>query len=103
MYGRPRFAEVIVRQKFVEVFLLVSFLQLKIPCQLYFSKQRLYRGKHRHKNPSGDLPGGPVVKNLPSKTGDMGCIPGQGTKIPHAMGQLTYALLLIPHPGAHAQ
>ena len=74
-----------------------------MPCQLYFSKQRLYRGKHRHKNPSGDLPGGPVVKNLPSKTGDMGCIPGQGTKIPHAMGQLTHALLLIPHPGAHAQ
>ena len=30
--------------------------------------------------------GGPVVKNLPSKAGDT--IPGQGTKIPHAMGQL---------------
>ena len=32
----------------------------------------------------GDFPGGPVVKNLPSKAGDTGSIPGQGTKIPHA-------------------
>ena len=30
---------------------------------------------------SGDFPGGPVVKNLPSDAGDMGWIPGQGTKI----------------------
>ena len=32
-----------------------------------------------------DFPGGPVVKNLPSNAGDAGSIPGQGTKIPHAM------------------
>ena len=32
-----------------------------------------------------DFPGGPVVKNLPCNTGNMGSIPGQGTKIPHAM------------------
>ena len=32
----------------------------------------------------GDLPGGPVVKNLPPKAGDAGSIPDQGTKIPHA-------------------
>jgi len=32
--------------------------------------------------------GGPVVKNLPWKAGDLGLIPGWGTKIPHAMGQL---------------
>ena len=31
-----------------------------------------------------DLPGGPMVKNPPSNTGDVGSIPGQGTKIPHA-------------------
>ena len=31
--------------------------------------------------------GGPVVKNLPTNAGD--AIPGQGTKIPHAMGQLS--------------
>ena len=32
----------------------------------------------------GDFPGGPVVKNLPSNTGDMSLIPNRGTKIPHA-------------------
>ena len=36
----------------------------------------------------GDFPGSPVVKNLPSNTGDSGSIPGRGTKIPHAAGQL---------------
>ena len=35
----------------------------------------------------GDFPGGPAVKNLPSNTGDTGSIPGQGTKIPHTVGQ----------------
>ena len=35
-----------------------------------------------------DFPGGPVVKNPPSNEGDVGSIPGQGTKIPHAAGQL---------------
>ena len=37
---------------------------------------------------SGDFPGGPVVKNLPSNAGDAGSIPGQGTEIPHTAGQL---------------
>ena len=36
-----------------------------------------------------DLPGGPVVKNPPSNAGDVGSIPGRGTKIPHAVGQLS--------------
>ena len=36
-----------------------------------------------------DFPGGPVVKNPPSYAGDMGLIQGQGTKIPHAVGQLS--------------
>ena len=45
-----------------------------------------------------DFPGDPVVenqpskeiiKNLPSNAGDMGSIPGQGTKIPHTAGQLS--------------
>ena len=30
-----------------------------------------------------------MVKNLPSNAGDVGSIPGGGTKIPHAMGQLS--------------
>ena len=36
-----------------------------------------------------DFPGGPVVKNLPSNAGNAGSIPGQGTKISHAAGQLS--------------
>ena len=35
------------------------------------------------------FPGGPVVKNLPYNAGDVGSIPGRGTEIPHAMGQLS--------------
>ena len=35
-----------------------------------------------------DFPGGPVDKNPPSNAGDTGSIPGRGTKIPHATGQL---------------
>ena len=31
-----------------------------------------------------DLPGGPVVET--SKAGDAGSIPGQGMKVPHAVG-----------------
>ena len=34
-----------------------------------------------------DSAGGPVVKNLPSNAGDVGSIPGQGTKVPHVAGQ----------------
>ena len=34
------------------------------------------------------FPGGPLVKNLPSNAGDVGWIPGWGTKIPLATGQL---------------
>ena len=33
-----------------------------------------------------DFPGGLVVKNPPYSAGDAGSSPGQGTKIPHAMG-----------------
>ena len=35
------------------------------------------------------FPGGPVVKNPPSNAGDVGSIPGPGTKIPHAARQLS--------------
>ena len=33
-----------------------------------------------------DFPDGPVVKNPPFNSGDVGSIPGQGTKIPCATG-----------------
>ena len=51
-----------------------------------------------------DFPGGPVVKNPPCKVGDAGSIPGQGTKISHAMGQLSvYATATEhTHSGAYA-
>ena len=35
-----------------------------------------------------DFPGGPTVKDPPYNAGDAGPIPAQGTKIPHADGQL---------------
>ena len=41
-------------------------------------------------NLSGDFPGGPVVKSLPSNAGVTGLIPGCGTKISHASGQLCW-------------
>ena len=36
-----------------------------------------------------DFPGGPVVKNPTCNAEDMGSIPGQGTKISHAAGQIS--------------
>ena len=36
-----------------------------------------------------DFPGGPVVNNMSCNAGDMGWIPGQTTKAPHATGQLS--------------
>ena len=38
---------------------------------------------------TGDSPGGPVVKNLPSNAEDACSIPGQGFQIPHTMGQIS--------------
>ena len=35
-----------------------------------------------------DFFGGPVVENSPATSRDMGSIPGLGTKIPRATGQL---------------
>ena len=40
-----------------------------------------------------DFPGGPVVKTPPSNAGEVGSIPGRGTKIPHAVGQLSLLTL----------
>ena len=50
-----------------------------------------------------DFPGGPVVKNPPTNATDSGSIPGRGTKIPHAMGQLSLrsATTEPAHSGAH--
>ena len=42
--------------------------QLHLICKFYTAAIR--------KNRSWDFPGGPVIKNLPSNTGNMGSIPG---------------------------
>ena len=39
------------------------------------------------RNQYQDFPGGPVVKNPPCIVGNLGSIPGQGTKISHAKEQ----------------
>ena len=41
------------------------------------------------------IPGGPVVKNLPSNAGNMGVILGRGPKSPHAAGQLSLRRQLL--------
>ena len=41
------------------------------------------------KKETDDSPGDPVVKNPPSNTGSAGLVLSQGTKIPHAEGQLS--------------
>ena len=46
-----------------------------------------------------DFLGGSVVKNPPSNAGDTGSIPGQGTKIPHAEGQLSPCAATTDHTG----
>ena len=39
-----------------------------------------------------------MVKNLPCNAGDVGLIPGLGTKIPYAAGQLSPCALEHMHP-----
>ena len=46
---------------------------------------------------NGDFPDVPVVKKLPSNAGNEGLIPGRGTKIPLAVGQLS------PHGSTNTQ
>ena len=44
-----------------------------------------------------------MVKNLPANAGDTGSIPGLGTKITRAVGQLSLcATTLSPHPRTQA-
>ena len=43
----------------------------------------------RRKTQHRDYPGGPVVKNPPCNSGDLGSIPSQGTKIPYALEPLS--------------
>ena len=61
-------------------------LEKKPPSLLHFSLFVFH--PYRNKiDLSGDFPGGPMVKNPPANAGDVGSIPGRGTRIPHAVGQ----------------
>ena len=66
------------------------------PCVICTQPLCFIPTKHySHKNVvnARDFPGSPVVKNPPCNAGNAGVIPGQGTKIPHAVEQLnTHAL-----------
>ena len=50
-----------------------------------------------------DFPGGPVVKNLSFNAGDVGLIPGWGTKIPNALGQLSLCATSREQPSHHIE
>ena len=49
----------------------------------------LIKGIYTENPTAQDFPDGPVVKNLPYNAKNMGSIPGQGAKIPHATEQLS--------------
>ena len=49
-------------------------------------------GENYGKKVNMDFPGGPVVRNLPANVGEVGSIHGLGTKIPHAVGQLSLCM-----------
>ena len=51
----------------------------------YSNSLRIHVSKARKR----EFPGVPVVKNSPSNAEDLGSIPGQGARIPHATGQLS--------------
>ena len=54
---------------------------------------------HEHKSAFWDFPCGPVLKNPPSNSGDVGSTPGWGTKTPHAIGQLSPCATTSEHKG----
>ena len=50
-----------------------------------------------------DFPGGPVLENLPFSAGDLGSIPGQGTKILQTSGLTGTGTTETMHSGAHRE
>ena len=49
-----------------------------------------------------NMPGGLVSENLPCNAEDVGLIPGQGTKTPHAPGQLRSRGTTRKNPACHS-
>ena len=64
--------------------------QQQILLQL-FCKFEIMTKPNFFKKTSGDIPGGPVVKDPPCCVGHKGLTPDRGTTIPHALGQLQTA------------
>ena len=87
-------------EQYLHSFILHKCL-LKIVISILGGEGKTIRAKSLSiiKKSIGHFPGGPVVKNPPSNSGDTGLIPGQGTKIPHAAGQLSPRAL---EPACHS-
>ena len=58
-------------------------------CTYRIHGDSVHRCLHQNCFTLGDFPGSLVVKNPPCNAGDVGSISAWGTKIPHAMGQLS--------------
>ena len=56
---------------------------------LHLNVNSIIKKKKRERESERSFPGGPKVKNPSCNVGDMSSIPGQGTKIQHAMEQLS--------------
>ena len=95
-------------------FLFSYSLQMELPLQFqltpasfqsYCNLLSTHYELSSQKNPiEGEFPGGPVVKTPPSNAGSEGCIPGWGTKIPHATELLSLCATSTGpiHSGARA-
>ena len=60
-------------------------------------KEQRYEESERARYISRDFPDGPVVKNPASKAGEVGLIPGQGTRIPLILVGNTASEQLSPY------
>ena len=65
--------------------IIVSITEMPVTLVENPCKPTLYLKRQRSK----DFPGGLVIENLPANTGDTSSNPGQGTKAPRALGQLS--------------
>ena len=68
---------------------IISSEAIKHMTKIFRCQLNVQRGTLFFKILFGDFPDGSVVEKLPSNAGDTCPIPGRGTKIPHAGGQLS--------------